>query len=309
MKTTHRPYRDDAGDFALLARFVSAIHGAGPSASAWRLPRFVDWRYNQRNRHLDMPDFLAATAELWFDGFGDMIGLALSESAGSDFIVQTLPGWRHLFGEMTAWAEAAWAKKGEALRMELTEDQGREMAILEDRGYAMVNDCQENVFDLAAWIPARTELEEGFSIVDMGPGADARAQDRLRMDAFHGPDSVSEERLDERAPFTRAIREAPYYHPWTDICVRAPDGRYVAGCEALHDPRNSYAELERVCTHSAYRRRGFARAAILECLNRLKEMGTRTATLMGFEDGPKLLYSSLGHHSSFHIKVFEKKRS
>jgi GNAT superfamily N-acetyltransferase len=89
-------------------------------------------------------------------------------------------------------------------------------------------------------------------------------------------------------------RRNPIYHAPTDICVMAPDGRLVAGCEALIDAHNLEADIERVCTHDAFRRRGFARAAIIECLHRLKDLGLRNAYIMGYSEQALALYGSLG---------------
>jgi predicted GNAT family acetyltransferase len=46
----------------------------------------------------------------------------------------------------------------------------------------------------------------------------------------------------------------------------AEDGRFAAGAEALINAPGLEADIERVCTHSDFRKRGFARAAIQECL-------------------------------------------
>ncbi len=75
----------------------------------------------------------------------------------------------------------------------------------------------------------------------------------------------------------------------------AEDGRMVSGCEALIDAHNVEADIERVCTHSAFRRRGFARAVIQECLIRLHRMGIRTAYITGYSPEAIALYGSLGH--------------
>jgi len=74
----------------------------------------------------------------------------------------------------------------------------------------------------------------------------------------------------------------------------AEDGRFVAGCEALIDARNGVADIERVCTHSRFRRRGFARAVIQECLDRLRDMGMCRAYMTGYSPEAIALYGSLG---------------
>ena len=68
------------------------------------------------------------------------------------------------------------------------------------------------------------------------------------------------EELQRAMLFYGHTRQGPIYHPQADLCVMAADGRFVSGCEALIDARNGEADVERVCTHSDFRRRGFARA-------------------------------------------------
>lgn len=43
----------------------------------------------------------------------------------------------------------------------------------------------------------------------------------------------------------------------------AEDGLLIAGCEALINAHGLEADIERVCTHSDFRQRGFARAVIM----------------------------------------------
>lgn len=54
------------------------------------------------------------------------------------------------------------------------------------------------------------------------------------------------------------------------------------------------ADIERVCTYGNFRQRGFARAAIQECLYRLKAMGIPNAYITGYSEAAIALYSSLG---------------
>jgi len=45
VKTTHRSYSDESGDFNRLSRFIIENSGQVRSHSTWRLGRFVDWKY------------------------------------------------------------------------------------------------------------------------------------------------------------------------------------------------------------------------------------------------------------------------
>ena len=105
---------------------------------------------------------------------------------------------------------------------------------------------------------------------------------------------MSKEEIKRITKISNFARENPIYHAETDLCVIAPDGTFVSGCEALIDTQNLEADIERVCTHSDYRRRGFARVVIQECLYRLRDMGIKKAYITGYSEGAIALYSSLG---------------
>jgi ribosomal protein S18 acetylase RimI-like enzyme len=103
---------------------------------------------------------------------------------------------------------------------------------------------------------------------------------------------MSEDELEYRLRMQKHSHLSPIYHADTDLCVAAPDGTFIAGCEALIDVHNREADIERVCTHSQFRRRGFARAVILECLVRLQAMGMKKAHITGYSDAAIRLYGS-----------------
>jgi predicted GNAT family acetyltransferase len=85
----------------------------------------------------------------------------------------------------------------------------------------------------------------------------------------------------------------------------AEDGRFVAGAEALINAHCLEADIERVCTHSDFRQRGFARAVSLECMYRLKEIGIRNAYITGYSPAAIALYGSMGHADEFHSFTYE----
>lgn len=71
------------------------------------------------------------------------------------------------------------------------------------------------------------------------------------------------------------------------------------------DARNAEADIERICTHSSFRRRGFARAVIQECLYRLRDMGLRRAYITGYSPEAVALYGSLGATAESKSFIYE----
>ena len=294
MKSTHRDYSEAAGDFNRLARFIIDNNRDLRARSTWSLGRLVDWKYGLYDNKLAYPAFTDQNAHLWFDGFDHLIGFVISENGDAYFDVVVLEGFRFLYEEMVRWALETWRERGPKYSIELTELQTAEAAIVERLGFSRRSTLYTRCFDLTKEPALSFPLEEGFTLVDMATHSDYLAQRVLCDNAFRDKDETDEGRLKWELRFYNHSHQGPIYHPETDICVMAPDGRLVAGCEALIDAHNLEADIERVCTHSEFRQRGFARAAIQECLRRLRVMGLQSAYITGYSPEAIALYGSMG---------------
>jgi GNAT superfamily N-acetyltransferase len=294
MKMTHRSYAEESGDFNRLCRFIVAHNGHLRTHSTWSLGRFVDWKYGLYENKLSIAGFCGKNAQLWFDGFEELAAFALSENGDSGFVIILAEGYHFLFEEILDWLLEHWGNRGPCFSTEITEHQTRESIILERVGFRMESTFYTRRFDLSIEPGERFPLEPGFVIVDMLTHPNYREQRLLRAEAFSGKSSLTEEELRRQLEFYNYIHAGPIYHPQSDLCVMAEDARFVAGCEALIDARNAEADIERICTHTSFRKRGFARAVIQECLCRLRDMGMRNAYITGYSPEAITLYGSLG---------------
>ena len=93
----------------------------------------------------------------------------------------------------------------------------------------------------------------------------------------------------------------PCYNRDLDIITVALDGAHPGGSIAAlvtgwADPINRIGELDAVSARPAYRRQGFMRAALLECLRRLQAAGMdRACVSTGETNTPaRQLYESVG---------------
>lgn len=294
MKTTHRNYNEEAGDFIRLAQFIGHNNSAIRTYSTWCIGRFVDWKYGLYEHKTAVPDFCNNNAHLWFDGFGELAGFVISEEGDAGFAIITKAGYRFLFEEMLQWVLQNWVDREPQLTIEITEHQTTEANILKQFGFQHKSTFYTQQFDLTQQPTTQFPLEPGFTLVDMATHPDYRAQRILRDDAFRSKSVISEEDLQWELKFYNHMHDGPIYHPQTDLCVMAADGQFVAGCEALIDAQNAEADIERVCTHSNFRQRGFARVVIQACLQRLHMMGMRKAYITGYSPAAITLYKSLG---------------
>lgn len=294
MRTIHRDYSESSGDFNLLARFVIENNQLMRTRSTWSLGRLVDWKYGLYESKTAYPAFTDQNAHLWFDGYGYLVGFAISESGDAGFAVIALEGYGFLYEEMVRWVLENWRGREPEWSTEITERQTAEAAVLKSLGFSLRSTFYMRRFDLTLQPATQFSLEDGFTLVDMTTHPDYRAQRILRDDAFKDCGDMTEEELRRELRFYNYGQAGPLYHAETDLCVMAPDGRFVAGCEALIDAHNLEADIERVCTHSGFRQRGFARAVIQECLRRLRAMGLQSAYITGYSQEAIALYGSLG---------------
>ncbi len=134
MKTTHRNYSEEQGDFRTLVKFFTQHPRQRRTFTTWCLGRLVDWKYGLYPNKRVFANFCEENAQIWFDGFGEPAGFVVSESGDATFSILTREGYRFLFEEMAQWAMEAWEDRATpecSLSTELTEYQEWESKILE----------------------------------------------------------------------------------------------------------------------------------------------------------------------------------
>jgi hypothetical protein len=171
MRTIHRNYSEETGDFNRLAHFFFTVGGVPRSLSTWCLGRVVDWKWALYENKRAYMNFCNQNAHLWFDGYGKLAGFAISESGDTAFHVLTLDGYRFLYEEMLQWVLENWSdripEKGPCFSTEITEHQDWEIRVLERYGFHCTETFFTRRFDLTSDLAPRTPLEPGFVIVDM----------------------------------------------------------------------------------------------------------------------------------------------
>ena len=221
------------------------------------------------------------------------------------FALQVHPRYRGgtLEEEMLAWAEGRARELareeghyiGAIDAWDVFEGDTERIVLLERRGFVRRPD---GVYCLAACsldatIPA-PEPPAGFVVRGLADEKDAAER------VAHRPD-VTAERY-------RAFMHAPGYDRDLDLVVEAPDGCFGAYCICWMDPANGVGELEPVGTRPGFRRRGLARAVVLEGLRRMKARGAHTALVCFEADNAsaRRLYESVGFSVRSTIYTYTK---
>jgi ribosomal protein S18 acetylase RimI-like enzyme len=112
-------------------------------------------------------------------------------------------------------------------------------------------------------------LPPGFSLRHLYGQAEVAAAADLLAAAFQ---------IDTVTPVWRQrILERADYLPELDVVVEAPDGRLAAFCLCWLNPNGQIGQIEPMGTHPGFQRLGLGRAALLEGLCRLQQLGAHTA--------------------------------
>ncbi len=289
-----RLYQTETDYEQMQALLVKARH----STSDWRYAHIGELAFNffMIAIHLEPQRFI----RLWYDG-QNLVGFAmLSEDPGVDW--QILPDyeWRGIEEEALAWAETLLedlrrqepAKWGGALVAGSRVDNPERIAFLDRNGFSYSGAFAEvnMIRSLDLPIP-EVPLPEGFEVRAFSGGSEIKTRADAQRQVWQ-PWSVGEVHDEDYALLTRL----PGYNPELDIVTVAPDGTVATYVNGWPDPLNKIGDFGPVGALKAYRRQGLTRAALYECMRRMKDHGmNRVCISTGIANTPaRNLYESLG---------------
>jgi len=301
-----RPFDDYQHDFVKMWRFNQQDYAQKQDRFIWLVSRLGDWKYGLWNEMKYIPTFFRNHAQLWVDDFDQLLGFVLSEDGGNIFFIFTQQGYEYLYAEILGWTIRHWGPRYPSLKTEVHEYQTEALKVLEGHGFHSLGEIAvTREYDLPSKGSEAVRLPPGFRIVDMVENGDYRSKGLLYVNGFDGKDQVSEFDL-LRFEYSR---QNPAYDPCLDLSVITQDGMHVASCVGFCDPVYQMAEVEKVCTHSQYRRQGLGEAVIRECFQRLSKRGIQKAYITGYSGEANGLYEKLGpskHKQWFHYELERK---
>jgi GNAT superfamily N-acetyltransferase len=302
VKIFTRAYNPDSNDFKKLSQFIIQDNQAKREYFVWQLGRIIDWKYGLWKNEKYFPNFFRKNAQLWVDYFDEIVGFAISENGDNMFTIFIKDSYTYLYEIIVLWVIEHWKNRGGALTTELTEERTAQMQTLIKHGFVSKGISEvTRMYKLTEMEILEPVLENGFELVDMATHYDPVGQAKLKLNAFRNQDNVSA--IDLLA--YEYVRESPIYKPEFDLAIINAQGEYVAGCEAFIDYDNQVAEIERVCTHSEYRRKGLAKAVIHACFHRLRKHGIPTAFITGMSAEAINLYGKLDYAREINRVYFE----
>ena len=270
--------------------------------------RTSDWRYAHVGElafnffmvacHLDPREHI----RLWHDGEGRLVGFAiLGEDPAFDWQVLPEYEWRGIEEEALAWAEAKVTELrkrdaelwGGPIVSGARQDNAKRIAFLEHHGFRYRGKFAEfnMIRSLDAPIP-ESAIPDGCQVRAVAADAGEISNRAGASREVWQPWSVGNVSDDDYARFMRL----PGYYRDLDVVAVAPDGVIAAYVNGWIDPVNRIGDFGPVGAREAYRRQGFTRAVLLECLRRMRARGMdRVCVSTTITNTPaKRLYESVG---------------
>jgi mycothiol synthase len=294
-----RAYRDEDDYWRLRELLRRAMVANGRRERSWHVARLDYWWWfaNPDLEHLAPEEHVF----LWETEAGDLVAAVNPEGHGQAFLqVDPAFGSPGLTEAMLAVAEERLAITGNDGRRRVrvfADDADADLAsILARRGFARVADPDaaetQHRRVLAEPLPG-VPATPGYTVRPMEGGLELLERCYASGLGFHD-DDVAVARANRDDPsWYHHVQQAPTYRRDLDIVAVAADGSVAAFCTAWFDDVSRTGYLEPVATVAAHRRRGLARAVILEALHRLRSMGCLVAFVGGYPEDVNRLYASI----------------
>ncbi|CAA9588220.1 MAG: hypothetical protein AVDCRST_MAG18-4318 [uncultured Thermomicrobiales bacterium] len=237
---------------------------------------------------------------LWHDARGKLLAYAiLGEDPAFDCQVLREHEWSGVEEEALAWAETRLAalreqdakRWGDPLGAVARPGDARRIAFLERHGFRRGEHVEVSLLRSLGEPIAEPVPPAGCRVRAVAGTTDVPDRAAIERDVWL-PWPVGKIADDDYARLMRL----PGYHRELDVIACAPDGTIAAYVNNWIDPVNRIGVCGPVGTRAAYRRQGFARAALLESLRRQRARGMdRVCISTGEANSPALrLYESLG---------------
>jgi predicted N-acetyltransferase YhbS len=252
--------------------------------------------------HNGQQESLAAFG-LWRLG-KELVAVAHFEGGPGEAFLQVHPDHTYLKAELLDYAlDALGREEGGKRQLDLHVPAfDRELEQLaQAAGFSRAVDSpgETSQFDIPGDFPA-LHLPEGYHLTDRAENNDLRAINRVLWRGFNHEGAAPEQYVAGRAD----VEQAPLYRPELTVMVQAPDGELVSYCGIWYVPANRLAYVEPVATDPDHRRRGLARAAVLESIRRAALLGaTRAIVGSGLS-----FYHAIGFRPIFTSYPWHKER-
>lgn len=212
---------------------------------------------------------------LWEDN-GKIVAVATFDCQTGDTYLITLYGYEHLKTEMIVYAENE-LNTNEAFTLVIPDTETYFQNIAAKMGYVATPEKESDAVFYPEATALQYKLPEGFSITDMKQTFDLYQYGRVLWKGFNHEldgeglyDSMDKNDIEFKTEMLR-----PNVDLELKIAVVTPDESFGAYCGMWYDKKAGYAVIEPVATDPDYRKMGLGKAAVLEGIKRVYELGAK----------------------------------
>lgn len=238
---------------------------------------------------------------LWHDEKGKLIGyMILGEDPSFDCQVLPEYEWCGIEEEALAWAETRLVELrkddahqwGDNIVSGARQDNAKRILFLEQHGFEPGGEFSEinMICSLRGSLP-EVIIPAGCQVRALAAEGEVSKRAAAHREVWQ-PWSVGNVSDDDYASFMRL----PGYDRDLDVVAVTADGVIAAYVNGWIDPLNRIGDFGPVGARMEYRRQGFTRAVLLECMHRMQRRGMdRVSVSTGVTNEPALrLYESVG---------------
>ncbi len=291
-------------DFETVRQFLIEIWNEGPLYRNWIPSMFENMKFGPGGKeYVDEDD---EHVRIWEGPDSRIIGVSIAKPSGECW-VHIHPQFLDCEREIILWIEEQRSKtkssSGERVRCHFVveEHDHNRIEMLRDLGYERSEiEGISQVRKQGLSIPDY-HVPEGYSVRNAEIMEEWEEYRRVQMAVFSHVKEMSRKMLE-------LYSKASFYIPELDIVAVDPKGRFAAFCTGRIDPVSRIAELEPVGTHPDHRKKGLAKAVIIECLKRLESHNPVAVVILGAAptEGANRLYESVGFENLGERHIWSK---
>lgn len=214
---------------------------------------------------------------LWEDS-GEVVGIATFDTGLGNAYCLTFPKYSQLKKEMLLYAKENLSSENK-FNIVISDSDYEFQDIAANLGFIATSNKENDAIFYLDKTSTTYDLPSGFKITSMEETYDQFQYLRVLWKGFNhelnGEGELVYSEEEEREVDNEMYRSNVDLN--LKIAVVAPDGNFVSYCGMWCEPKTGFAVIEPVATDPDYRKMGLGRAAVLEGIRRVGQLGAKIA--------------------------------
>lgn len=283
----HYPPQRICAEYYNVIEFLK-VHAAKGFNKNWHWGRW-EWLLG----HSNLDESTLPPIGLFMDG-NEIVGLVTHDMRAPAYIVLN-PQYSYLKPQMVDYAFAELSRNGIS-SLYVDENDMETITAVKANGYSLTGNS-EHVLQLDCEEKLSFSLDDHFRFTDYYTDKDIDKYIAVIHKGFGN-------KGDPATGLTEAdFPQKPHENPRLALFIVAPNGDYAAHCGTWYSPDTEICYVEPVVTIPEYRKYGFGRAVVYECINRCMELGAKKAIVISNQQ----FYHRIGFKEYSVCHLWEKK--